>query len=163
MPCDRWVAIKIPGAETIPLEIFPSGSDPPGISLLSGTSRAPVCHRAALGNPEPFASGERLPAEVPAGLRPARINGAPPRLHPAAVRRILPQVPAGRIREKTTIRFLQSPLAEIAYLVGLALLHKDHGKPSAALATTAAGAGRRGRDRLLHDTGLSVMGKKDGP
>jgi hypothetical protein len=59
-------------------------------------------------------------------------------------------VPAWGIGKEKTVRFLKTPFAEVLQLVGFALTDQNDGEPAAALAATAAGAGRRGNLGVFH-------------
>jgi hypothetical protein len=121
-------------------------------------------HRTGSRHVIPFPATHGLPAEVPAGGRPPLVDGATPPRDTAAAGLLFAQVPARGIGKEITVRFLQSPLAEVVQLVGLALPDGNYREPAAAFAAAAAGAGGIGGMLRFHSCTLldSNMRKDNG-
>lgn len=97
--------------------------------------------RASLGHVIPFPAAQRLPAKIPAGGRTCLVNSTTPSRNTARVRFFFLQVPAGGVGQENPVGLPEPPFAEVMQLVRFALPYRNDGKPAAALAAAAAGAG----------------------
>jgi len=108
-------------------------------------------HCASFRNVIPLPATQGLATEVPAGSRPPVVDITTPLFDSAAVRLLFVQVLARNIGKKKSIRFFETPFAEVQQLVGFALPDKDNRKPAATLTASAAGASFRGRLGGFHN------------
>ena len=98
-------------------------------------------HCTSFRNIIPLPATQGPATEVPAGSRPPVVDITTPLFDSAAVRLLLVQVLAWCINKEKSVRFFETPFAEVEQLVGFALADKDNRKPAAALSASAARSG----------------------